>query len=113
MEQYEIHRELLDLPQYVFPIGMLVFGYPTPEQLRRPHTKRFDETFILFENRYHRLEAGERKAMFAEKEKQFSQRPNKEGIANFGQAMYFHKFDSDFSREMSRSVKMILEQWLK
>jgi hypothetical protein len=33
------------------------------------------------------------------------------GPANFGQAMYFRKFDSDFSREMSRSVRMILERW--
>jgi len=29
MEQYETHRDLLNLPQYVFPIGMVVFGYPT------------------------------------------------------------------------------------
>lgn len=113
MEQYEIHKELLDLPQYVFPIGMLVFGYPTPEQLNRPYTTRFDESFILFENRYRRLDGQELKEMFSENEDRFAKWPNKEGIANFGQAMYLRKFDSDFSVEMSRSVKAILEQWLK
>ncbi len=113
MEQYEIHRKLFDLPQYTFPIGLLVFGYPTPEQLRRPYTKRFDEKFILFENKYHRLDEQEFRKMFAQHERQMSKGQNKEGPANFGQAMYFRKFDSDFSREMSRSVRVILERWLE
>jgi FMN reductase (NADPH) len=49
IEQHEAHKELLDLPQYVFPICMLVFGYPTQQQLDREKTTRFDEKFILFE----------------------------------------------------------------
>jgi len=113
MEQYEIHKELFDLPQYTFPIGLLVFGYPTPEQLRRPYTKRFDEKFVVFENQYHRLDEQELKEMFAEHEDRMSKGQNKEGIANFGQAMYTHKFNADFSVEMSRSVRLILEHWLK
>jgi len=113
MEQYEIHRELFGLPQYTFPIGLLVFGYPTPEQMQRPYTKRFAEKFILFENRYRRLDGQELKQMFAENEDRFSKGPGREGITNFGQAMYFRKFDSEFSVEMSRSVRMILERWLR
>jgi hypothetical protein len=113
MEQYEIHRELFDLPQYTFPIALLLFGYPTPEQLKRPYTKRFDEKFILFENQYRRLDQGEFKKMFAEKEKRFAKNQSKEGLANFGQAMYVHKFNADFSVEMSRSVRLILDHWLK
>jgi nitroreductase len=112
MEQYEIHKELLNLPQYVFPIGMLVFGYPTPEQLHRPYTKRFDEKFVLFENQYRRLDQRELREMFAENDERFSNAPSKEGIANFGQAMYFRKFDSAFSVEMSRSVRSILKAWM-
>src|SRR5512140_3835325 len=108
MEQYEIHKELFDLPQYTFPIGMLVFGYPTPEQLRRPYTTRFDEKFILFENQYHRLDRQEFAAMFADHEERFSKAQHKDGLANFGQAMYMHKFNADFSVELSRSVKVIL-----
>jgi nitroreductase len=113
MEQYEIHKELFNLPQYTFPIGLLVFGYPTPEQMRRPYTKRFDEKFIVFENRYHRLTDQERKKMFAEHEKRMAKRGSEEGLANFGQAMYVHKFNADFSVEMSRSVRAILKEWRK
>lgn len=113
MEQYEIHKELFELPQYTFPICMLVFGYPAQEQMKYPHTKRFDEKFILFENQYHRLGKQELEEMFAKRENQMSKGKSKDGIANFGQAMYLLKFDSEFSVEMSRSVRAILEQWLK
>ena len=110
MEQYEIHRELFDLPQYTFPICMLVFGDPPSEQMNRPYPRRFDERFILFENQYHRLSKQELKEMFAEQESQMTKGQAKE--ANFGQAMYFRKFDSEFSVEMSRSVRLILKEWL-
>lgn len=113
MEQYETHKELFDLPQYTFPIALLVFGYPTPEQKRRPYTNRYNEKFILFENRYQRLEGQQFREMFAEHDEQFSKGQHKEGIANFGQAMYFRKFSADFSVEMRRSVKAILKEWMK
>lgn len=29
MENAQVHRDLLDLPEYVFPAALLVFGYPT------------------------------------------------------------------------------------
>ncbi|HSL43400.1 MAG TPA: nitroreductase family protein [Anaerolineales bacterium] len=112
MEQYEIHKELFGLPQYTFPICMLVFGYRTLEQIHRPYTNRFDEKFILFENQYRRLSQPELREMFAEREEQMSKGQSKEGIANFGQAMYFRKFDSDFSCEMSRSVRLTLKEWM-
>ena len=111
MEKYEIHKELFDLPQYTFPICLLVFGYPTPQQMKRPYTKRFPEKFILCENHYHRLNKQELKEMFAEREKRMSKAKSKEGIANFGQAMYLRKFDSDFTIEMNRSVRLILKEW--
>jgi nitroreductase len=112
MEQYETHQRLFDLPQYTFPICMLVFGYPTPEQINRPYTTRFDEKFIVFENGYHRLTDQELHKMFVKHERQMGKGTSREGIANFGQAMYFRKFDSDFSVEMSRSVRLILERWV-
>ena len=111
MEHYEIHKELFSLPQYTFPICMLVFGYPTVEQMNRPYTNRFDEKFILFENQYHRLSQEERQEMFAERESQMSKGQARE--SNFGQAVYFRKFDSEFSVEMSRSVRLILKEWLR
>jgi FMN reductase (NADPH)/FMN reductase [NAD(P)H] len=110
MEQYETHRELFNLPQYVFPIGMVVFGYPTQQQKDRNLTTRFDQKFIVFENQYHRLDKENFAEMFREPEKQTTL---KDGIANYGQAVYSRKFSADFSVEMSRSVRAILKEWTK
>ena len=40
MERCEEHRAMLQLPEYVFPAVMLVFGYPTPQQLARCSSQR-------------------------------------------------------------------------
>jgi FMN reductase (NADPH)/FMN reductase [NAD(P)H] len=113
IEQYEEHQKLLNLPQYVFPIAMLVFGYPTEQQKNRKMTSRFDEKFILFENGYHQLDGSEFDEMFAERESNIPRGKAMEGIDNFGQAMYRRKFDSDFSKEMSRSAREWLKGWHK
>jgi nitroreductase len=113
MEQYETHREMLCLPQYVFPIGMLVFGYPTGQQMERPYTRRFDEKFILFENQYRRLGKEEFEEMFAEQQRNLPAGRSMQGITTVGQATYLRKFSADFSMEMRRSVKAILKEWMK
>jgi nitroreductase len=111
IEQCEAHKELLNLPQYVFPICMLVFGYPTQQQKEREMTARFDEKFILFENNYRRLTPADFDEMFTEHERQMPRGKAMDGIANFGQAMYLRKFSSDFSVEMSRSARQWLKGW--
>ena len=111
IEQYEVHKELLNLPQYVFPICMLVFGYPTQQQKDRAVTSRLDEKFIVFENAYRQLEPAEFDEMFAERERQMPRGVAMGGIDNFGQVTYLRKFDSDFSREMSRSARKWLRGW--
>ncbi|MFZ5857961.1 MAG: nitroreductase family protein [Chloroflexota bacterium] len=113
MEQYETHRELLSLPQYVFPICMVVFGYPTQQQKDREYTTRFDEKFIVFENQYRRLAGNEFEEMFAERQKQLPRGKAMEGITTVGQATYVNKFAAEFSLEMSRSVRAILKEWIK
>lgn len=112
MENYEAHQKLLDLPQYVFPICLLCLGYPTQQQKERELTRRFDRRFIVFENRYRRLD----KASFDEMyqglhEQTFKDRATVEGASNIGQLMYLRKFSADFSTEMSRSVRAILAAW--
>ena len=42
MERCEEHREMLNLPPHVFPAAMLVLGYPTEQQARRPKPERFN-----------------------------------------------------------------------
>jgi nitroreductase len=110
MEQYENHKELLDLSQYVFPIGMVVFGYPTQQQKDRELTPRFDEKFIVFENQYRRLGRNDFDEVFASHT--LPKGKAMEGIANAGQANYLRKFSADFSIEMRRSVQAILQEWM-
>jgi nitroreductase len=115
MERYETHKEMFNLPQYVFPICMLVFGYPTQQQMNREYTPRFDEKFILFENKYQRLKKHDFDEMFAERQGRLLKIKSmqEQGIVNAGQATYLNKFSADFSVEMRRSVKEILKQWTK
>ncbi len=113
MERYETHQEMLKLPQYVFPICMLVFGYPTRQQLERPYTPRFDEKFIVFENQYQRLNRNDFDEMFAERQSRLPTGKSMQGVTTVGQATYLRKFSADFSMEMRRSVREILKNWAK
>ena len=56
MENCEIHREMLGLPRYVFPAAMLVFGYPTEQQLNRAKPERADMKHIVHENSYRSMD---------------------------------------------------------
>jgi nitroreductase len=112
MEKYEIHRELLGLPQYVFPITLVCFGYPTKQQLNRQPTTRFNEKFIVFDNRYKRLNKEEIDEMLMDiHQRAFHKREQVLGATNVGQLVYQRKFSADFSKEMSRSVREILRVW--
>jgi len=112
MENYETHKKLFDLPQYVFPICLLCFGYPTKEQMEREPVKRFDRKFVVFENQYTRLGGEAFEEMFRDLQgKTFRQRKEIDGAGNVGQLVYKNKFDSGFSKEMSRSVRAMLKVW--
>jgi nitroreductase len=114
MENYEIQRDLFDLPKYVFPISLVCFGYPTPLQISRKQTSRFQEKFILFENKYKRLSKADFNEMFIEENSRtFRSRDEIMGARNVGQLIYTRKFNADFSKEMSRSVRTILKAWLE
>lgn len=115
MERFETHRELLRLPKYVFPICMLVFGYPTPQQMSREYTPRFDEKFIVFENGYRRLGKDEFEEMFDERQGRLKKirSMTEQGITSVGQATYLNKFSAGFSMEMRRSVRAWLKAWME
>lgn len=104
MENAEQQRKLLGLPPYVFPAAMLVFGYPTPEQLERPKPPRSKMDHIVHENSYRDMDAKELQEMLSVKT----------GLRNFEdwiKAFCNRKYNSDFSREMTRSVKVFLEDF--
>jgi len=112
MENYETHRELFDLPPYTFPIALLCFGYPTEQQLQREQTTRFDQQFIVFEDRYQRLDRGEFEEMFRDIQERFNRKKeHPKGIHNTGQLIYARKFSAEFAGEMRRSVRAMLQAW--
>ena len=104
MENCEQQRELLRLPEYVFPIGMLIFGYPTEQQMRRPKPERVDMKYIVHENSYCPLSNQDLGQMW-------TPRAGEKGYDAWMQAFCNRKYNSDFSREMTRSVAKYLEQF--
>lgn len=114
MENYETHREMFNLPKYVFPICLLCFGYPTLQQKERQPTSRFQEKFICFENQYRQLTREDFEEMFRGTHAQtFHGREEVMGARNVGQLIYTRKFNAEFSKEMNRSVRAILNVWLE
>ncbi len=109
MENYEIHKELLNLPDKVFPIGMLCLGYYT-EGAKRIITPRFDKKYIVFNEEYRHLTNDDFKEMYKEREKKVSPQ-NVHGATNFGQMLYSRKFGCEFFEEMERSIGVIIEHW--
>ena len=113
MENYEIHRELFDLPQYVFPIVLLCFGYPTEQQRKREQTCRVDKQFIVFKDKYRRLNKEEFNNLHKDlEERVFKVNNFLPGAQNIGQHFFLKKFNADFSKELNRSVREILQNWL-
>ena len=106
MENAELQRELLSLPPYVFPAAMLVFGYPTVQQMERPKPPRSDMQYIVHENGYRDMNKDELKQMLSVK-------TGERGFEEWIQAFCNRKYNSDFSREMTRSVQVFLEDFQK
>ena len=104
MERCETHRELLGLPAYVFPALMLVFGYPTAQQAGREKPERFAMKHIVHENTYRRMDGPELREML-------SQRAGSRGYDEWVRAFCERKYNSDFSREMGRSVAEYLKEF--
>jgi FMN reductase (NADPH)/FMN reductase [NAD(P)H] len=113
LERYETHRELLNLPQYVLPITMLCFGRPKKAYDSPSKVNRLDREFTTFKNGYQRLSSEQLDRIFRDREERiFSPGSNPIPDAeNFGQLMYLRKFNSDFGREMTRSVEEMLKNW--
>ncbi len=112
LENAETHRKLFDLPKYTLPITLVVFGRPAVEKLEKRLAPRYDPKFVVFKNRYHRLRPEEIVEMISPSAAH--NHPDmaiEEAVKNFGNNMYFRKFASDFSIEMSRSSRVWLENW--
>lgn len=101
MENCEVHQQLLKLPRWVFPCCMLVFGYPTQQQKERPKPERAAMAHIVHENAYRDMDGAELQQLFSPK---LGVRTWEDWMRAFCE----RKYNSDFSREMTRSVATYL-----
>ena len=104
MENCAAQRALLHLPDYVFPAAMVIFGYPTDQQLARPKPERAKMEYIVHENGYHPLSP---QAL----EEMWTPRAGSQDYRSYMQKFCDRKYNSAFSREMSRSVREYLSQF--
>ena len=107
LENYEYHKDLLNLPDYTIPLGMLTFGY-YPENYKRIKRERFNREFIVFDEKYKILNKTELKTMFKTKEKEFDSKDSNKD-KSFVKEFYNRKTNSDFMENFEISV----EQWFK
>lgn len=107
IENIEHVRELLNLDEFLIPISMLVYGYPTQQQLDRIKPKRFDKQYIVHENQYRRLSSNEQREMFKE-----HIGVNEIGFDEYIKRFYNRKYGSDFAKEMTRSSDLYIKPFL-
>ncbi len=99
MENYEDIKEGFNLPKNVMPIAMVVFGnYDNIPPLR----SRFDKEYVVFDEVYPDISSDFINKMFANEE---------EKKPGFAQAFFDRKINSDFFKEMKRSITLYIDEW--
>lgn len=108
LENCEEVRELLELPDFVLPAAMLVFGYPTQQQKDRKKPVRYEKEYVVYENKYRKLSKEDHEEMQRiRNEKDYINKDSIEGI----KALCKRKYMSDFSLEMNRSAKEYMKKF--
>lgn len=105
-ENYEYHKRLLKLPKYVVPAAMLCFGYPTLQQRNRPKPPRHPVEALVYENGYDAEKSGKMEEMLS-----LQQKKSGEALEDYIRRFCQRKWNSDFSREMSRSCTEMVQAW--
>ena len=108
MENYELHRELFNLPRWVFPITLICFGYPKGDKKKIPLTTRFPQKYIHFINQYKSLTPEDFSDMLKNDPRSVQLKKGE----NLAQLAYFKKLAANYSIEMRRSVKVALKEWI-
>ena len=102
LEHREEQARILGCPRHVVPAVMLVIGHPTEGQLRRLKPVRLPLEDVVFENRYETRDADRLLEDLRPKA------PASRDLADWARAFCERKWNSDFSREMTRSAAAIL-----
>lgn len=111
LEQRERVRELLRLDEYVMPAAMLVLGHPSKEQRVRSKPTRFHRRYLVCRDRYTPPSPEQLREMFAERHARSPDADNAFDYDRFTTAFCSRKYESDFARELNRSVRGYLDQF--
>ena len=103
MENYEEVTSLLNLPNYVYPACMVVYGYIN-DNYQKYKPKRVDNKYVVFENAYSNLTGDELKNMF-------NSRSINEEYEKWMSKFIERKYNSEFSKEMNRSAKKYINRF--
>ena len=96
VENREEMIDLLALDEWVLPISLVVFGYPTEQQLARHKPVRFGSQYVVLTDRYRRLNDDELRQMYTDRGEDFEP---------FVRAFCKRKYMSGFAAEMNRSME--------
>ncbi len=105
-ENFEFHKQLLKLPQYVVPAAMLCFGYPTAQQKNRPKPPRHAVSDLVHENGYDMEKAGNMIEMLGKQQELSGQ-----ALTDYVRRFCNRKWNCEFSQEMSRSCREMIRNW--
>ena len=108
-ENFEIHQQLLRLPKYVVPTCMVCFGYPTEYQLQRPKPVRFETADIVHENGYDTDKSQRMEQMLQVR----NNLADAQTLHTWVERFCNRKWNCEFSEEMSRSCRAILNSWME
>jgi FMN reductase (NADPH)/FMN reductase [NAD(P)H] len=111
LENAEQHQELFQLPRYTFPITLVCFGYPFSKRAPVRLSSRFDQRFIVHQDHYHKINPADFPELLHASVDPSSAADEVEAAKKYVQALYYRKFVSEFSVEMTRSVRKWLEIW--
>lgn len=104
LENREYHKELLNIPDKVMPIGMLVIGYPTESAVKREKPQRCGIKHLVHTDSYREMDGNELREMLSYKAVGKSYEEWLTAFCN-------RKYDSDFSKEMTRSAEAYLKEF--
>lgn len=109
IENEEEIRNLLELPDYVIPATMVIYGYPTEDEKNKIKTTRFGGKYIVHENRYRRITKEEHIKMHGER---FEKMKLKDvNLSYRTKAFCKRKYMSDFALEMNKSAKAYIDKF--
>lgn len=109
LERRQDVSKLLNLKQFLVPAAMVVYGFPTEQQMRRPKPVRVSRDHVIQRDRYTDPDPEELKSELTRiREK----RSGDFSFADYVRRFHDRKYASEFARELNRSAAEYLSDFL-